>query len=387
MRYNQSYDFLTNPTIRYRVARHTIMWSATIFLVYARFEYNAIQLSSPAGQKTYIWFSTLVFGGLILLNYILITVLLREFVLRRSQVKVFVVGLAGVHVLTALLVRLHISWFVDFFTLPRLPVAYTTFAEHVLGLPLWQAAFDPVVVGVFCFSQVYSYLLLVLTPKMFKDLFLSQIKKTGLEKDNLQLEYQFLKAQVNPHFLFNTLNSLYGLSMYAPAQTPAAITKLSDLMRYTLYGTETELVPLEREISFLRNYVDLQRLRHEAKADVTFEVSGSPDGLSIAPLLLLVFVENAFKHGAQASLAPPMIQIDLTVAEKNLALNVVNNAPDCDKPKADSNGGIGHKNARRRLDLFYPGRHELTTYCQDGKYTVNLKIDLHETALPSNRRR
>ena len=409
VRLNQFYEFVTNPTLRYRLARHGLMWGVSLFIIYKRFEYNAVLLSSLAERELYINLSTLFFGGLTILDYVLITLLLRELVLRRSQMKLFVFGLIGVHVLTALLVRWNIHWFVDLFNKRHLPVAYRTFAEHVTNLSLWKTAFDPVIVGVFCFSHVYSYLLLVLMPKMFKDLFLLRVRQTGLEnaqlqlekdnlqlgndklqlekdnlqlgndklqlekdnlqlgndklqleKDNLQLgndklqlekdilklEYQYLKAQVNPHFLFNTLNSLYGLSRRFSEKTPETIAKLSELMRYTLYSTEREFVPLAEEIRFLENYLSLQRLREEAHAALAFQVHGSTDGLFIAPLLLLVFVENAFKHGTQASPAKTVVHICLAIDQGTLTLDVANNVPD-GTPRPYPDGGIGHRNVKR----------------------------------------
>ena len=488
VRLNQFYEFVTNPTLRYRLARHGLMWGVSLFIIYKRFEYNAVLLSSLAERELYINLSTLFFGGLTILDYVLITLLLRELVLRRSQMKLFVLGLIGVHVLTALLVRWNIHWFVDLFNKRHLPVAYRTFAEHVTNLSLWKTAFDPVIVGVFCFSHVYSYLLLVLMPKMFKDLFLLRVRQTGLEnaqlqlekdnlqlgndklqlekdnlqlgndklqlekdnlqlgndklqlekdnlqlgndklqlekdnlhndklqlekdnlhndklqlekdnlqlgndklqleKDNLKLEYQYLKAQVNPHFLFNTLNNLYGLSRRFSEKTPETIAKLSELMRYTLYSTEREFVPLAEEIRFLENYLSLQRLREEAHAALAFQVQGSTDGLSIAPLLLLVFVENAFKHGTQASPAKTVVHICLAIDQGTLTLDVANNVPD-GTPRPNPDGGIGHRNVKRRLDLFYPGQHDLSIDHRDGQYLVKLKINLHghAKAIPGDHR-
>ena len=134
VRLNQFYEFVTNPTLRYRLARHGLMWGVSLFIIYKRFEYNAVLLSSLAERELYINLSTLFFGGLTILDYVLITLLLRELVLRRSQMKLFVLGLIGVHVLTALLVRWNIHWFVDLFNERHIPVAYRTFAEHVTNL-------------------------------------------------------------------------------------------------------------------------------------------------------------------------------------------------------------------------------------------------------------
>ena len=385
------FQFLTDPTRRFRVTRHVVLWTVSLFLIYKRFDFNAVLLTSPAERQMYVNLSTLVFGILTVLDYILITLLLRQFVIRRSQVSLFVLGLFSVHLLTALLVYWHIGWFVDLFTLKHLPTAYRTFAHEVIGLRFWQIPFNPVLIGVFCFSLVYSYLLVVLTPKIFKDLFTISIKRgqlekdnlqlekdnLQLEKDNLQLEYLFLKAQINPHFLFNTLNNIFSLATYSPDKTPGAIQKLSSLMRYTLYGTEKDYVSLIEEISFLEDYLQLQRLRYSAGADLTLVVEGVPDQkLAIAPLLLIVFVENAFKHGAAKSMKPPHVKIRIAIGEAGmLSFEVVNDVDECLSTEG-AEGGIGLRNARRRLEQYYRDHYSLYIGCQNGQHQALLNIDL-----------
>ena len=371
------FQFLTDPTRRFRVARHVVLWTVSVFLIYKRFDFNAVLLTSPAERQMYVNLSTLIFGGLTILDYALITLLLRQFVIRRSQVSLFVLGLFGVHLLTAILVYWHVGWFVDLFTLQHLPIAYRTFAHDVIGLRFWQIPFNSVLIGVFCFSLVYSYLLVVLTPKIFKDLFTTNVRRAQLEKDNLQLEYLFLKAQVNPHFLFNTLNNIFSLATYSPEKAPSAIQKLSALMRYTLYGTETDYVPLAQEISFLKDYLQLQRLRYSAAANLTLVVEGLPDPkLIIAPLLLIVFVENAFKHGAAKSMKPPYVKIRIAIGEAGmLSFEVFNDVDECLVTEAD-NGGIGLRNARRRLEQYYRDHYSLDIGYQGSEHQIFLKLDL-----------
>ncbi len=180
------FQFLTDSTLRFRVARHVVLWTVCLFVIYERFDFNGALLTSPAERQMYVNLSTLIFGGLAILDYVLITLLLRQFVIRRSQISLFVLGLLGVHFLTAFLVYWHVVWFVDLFTFSHLPVAYRTFAHGVMGLRFWQVPFNAVLVGGFCFSLVYSYLLVVLTPKIFKDLLALSTRRAQLKKDNLQ---------------------------------------------------------------------------------------------------------------------------------------------------------------------------------------------------------
>ncbi|MBU1822650.1 MAG: sensor histidine kinase [Bacteroidetes bacterium] len=270
--------------------------------------------------------------------------------------------------------------------MPRLPVVYRNFADHVMGLAVWQLPFDSVLVLIFCFSMVYTYLIYALSVKLFKDLVVQRTRGAHLEKENIQLEFDFLKAQVNPHFLFNTLNNIYSFSIQAPDRVPGTLLKLADLMRYTLYQTEAPLVPLSQELSFLRSYVELQRIRHEDDTPLSFEVHGTPGTLTIAPLLLIVFVENAFKHGPQASAQRGWVRIRATVENGQLRFEV-SNSTHAPAEQTEERGGVGLTNAQRRLNLLYPDRHQLTRKQEADSYHVLLLLDLHGKPLPGRDRR
>ncbi len=383
---NTFFQFLLDPAPRYRVARHGLLWSVMTFLIYERFNYNAIQLTDAADRTAYVTLSTLIFAGLIILDYLLVAKLIRSFLFQRFRPVLFCTGLLGVHFLTVLLVRWHVVWFVQWFTLPRLPVVYRNFADHVMGLAVWQLPFDSVLVLIFCFSMVYTYLIYALSVKLFKDLVVQRTRGAHLEKENIQLEFDFLKAQVNPHFLFNTLNNIYSFSIQAPDRVPGTLLKLADLMRYTLYQTEAPLVPLSQELSFLRSYVELQRIRHEDDTPLSFEVHGTPGTLTIAPLLLIVFVENAFKHGPQASAQRGWVRIRATVENGQLRFEV-SNSTHAPPEQTEERGGVGLTNAQRRLNLLYPDRHQLTRKQEADSYHVLLLLDLHGKPLPGRDRR
>jgi two-component system, LytTR family, sensor kinase len=382
---NTFFQFLLDPAPRYRMARHGLLWSAMTLLMYERFRYNATLIDSAADRTAYVTLSTLIFVGLILLDYLLMAKLIRLFLFQHFRPLHFLAGLLGVHFLTVLLVRWHVVWFVHWFTLPRLPVAYQNFADHVMGLAVWQLPFDSVLVFIFCFSLVYTYLIYALSVKLFKDLVVQRTRGVHLEKENLRLEFDFLKAQVNPHFLFNTLNNIYSFSIQAPDRVPGTILKLAELMRYTLYQTEEPLVPLSRELSFLRTYVELQRIRHEADTPLSFEIHGTPGTLTIAPLLLIVFVENAFKHGPQASVQRGWVRIRTTVNNGQLRFEVSNSTHPTSE-RTEEPGGVGLANAQRRLDMLYPDRYQLTTKQEADSYHVLLLLDLHGKPIPGGHR-
>jgi LytS/YehU family sensor histidine kinase len=184
-----------------------------------------------------------------------------------------------------------------------------------------------------------------------------------LHSDQLAAELAFLKSQVNPHFLFNTLNNVYSLAELKSDDAPAAILKLSHLMRYMLYEAHAPRVPLTNEIEHLRTYVDLQRLRLDPdQVPIDFIIEGDPHGHLIEPMLLIPFVENAFKHGISFQ-HPSDINLHLRVDDHGLAFTVRNRVvfgPTSETPAgANPVGGVGLTNVRQRLKLLYPGRHEL----------------------------
>ena len=192
----------------------------------------------------------------------------------------------------------------------------------------------------------------------------------------LQTELALLKSQVNPHFFFNTLNNLYALSLDKSERVPEVILKISDLMRYMLESSKNKKVELIQEINFLQNYLSLERLRMSTKSDVNFNVAGKADGKMIAPMLLIPFIENSFKHGISTSTKNKYIHIDLKIEENNLLFFAENNKQENNKEDEHSSSKSGLKNVTRRLELLYPDRHKLEIEEKEKSYKVNLEIKL-----------
>jgi LytS/YehU family sensor histidine kinase len=218
--------------------------------------------------------------------------------------------------------------------------------------------------------------------KLANSLWVSEKQKKALETERLNAELNFLKLQINPHFLFNTLNSIYSQAHLKSEQTEHSILKFSQIMRYVLYDSTTEKIPLSRDIEYIRNYIDLQKLRLSKNVTIQYEVSGISEELLIPPLLLITFIENAFKHGISYT-SPSAINIKIAVIGNELLLTVGNTiVKKREDPGEKSAGGVGLTNARRRLDVLYPGRYELEISDNKSIYVVNLKIVLnHETEL------
>lgn len=205
-----------------------------------------------------------------------------------------------------------------------------------------------------------------------------------LENRQLLSELRFLKAQVNPHFLFNTLNNLYYLAVNQSEQTPEVVAKLSGMMRYMIHESNEETVLLSKEVAYMENYLELERLRLNEEVPITFEVHGDIDHNRITPLILITFLENAFKHGISNAGGNSWITIHLQVAgDGTLHYEVANSQVRDAKKTVREASGIGLANVRRRLDLSYPGRHELTVMEDKERFRIHLKIQLNGPYLPN----
>ena len=201
-------------------------------------------------------------------------------------------------------------------------------------------------------------------------------KKHNLETDNLQLQLQTLKMQLHPHFLFNTLNSIYGMSLVGEKETPSFILRLSDMMRYMLYDCRKNYVPLEKDVAFLKNYLEMEKKRYpDAAISVDIRNETKP-AKEIAPLMFIPFLENAFKHGSQRVSDAGFIRGQLICYDKEVLFELSNSIwPDAPDTPTDY-GGVGIENVKKRLELYYPGGYELHIRKTQGEYIVNLKISL-----------
>lgn len=194
-----------------------------------------------------------------------------------------------------------------------------------------------------------------------------------VEKEKINSELQFLKTQLNPHFLFNSLNAIYSLSVKKSSDTSDAIINLSELMRYMLYEADKAAVPLHKELEYIQNFVKLQRLRLSDSENVTLKISGEDKGKTIPPLLFISFIENAFKYGTDFE-GKTNVKINLSIREDSLQLYVMNKIGVFKKKSKSS--GVGLINIKNRLNLLYPDSHELIVE-NDGKtYEVSLLLKL-----------
>ena len=196
------------------------------------------------------------------------------------------------------------------------------------------------------------------------------------EKQKTEAELKALKAQINPHFFFNTLNSIYSMALDKDDRLPKTILQLSDLMRYFLYESRDNFIPLKKELDVVDNYMALQRLRSGKELNIETQRTGSVNGQQIAPLLLITFLENAFKHGAKGHSIGSFIKLNIAVEKNKLFFSVLNNKGMIDKIKTTDHGGLGLENIKRQLELLYPGKHSLAIKDMKDSFAVELQLAL-----------
>ncbi|HVU55134.1 MAG TPA: histidine kinase [Puia sp.] len=235
------------------------------------------------------------------------------------------------------------------------------------------------------FLQEYYYVLagnfytvfIIVAFKALKDKIRSDRRTTLLEREKTENELRFLKSQMNPHFLFNAINSIYVLIKKDPDFAGHTLVKFADMLRYQLYECNADVIPIEKEISYLENYIQLEKLRKGELVNTSFSVSASTGKFSIAPLLLIPFVENAFKYVSNCPGKNNFVMVDLNYQDNIFELSVENSMDeDAMMPKEKTWGGIGLENVRRRLQLIYDGSHALDISTKEDVFSVLLTIKI-----------
>ncbi len=209
---------------------------------------------------------------------------------------------------------------------------------------------------------------------IFKKWYLDEQKNKKLAEEKMAAELNFLKSQVHPHFLFNTLNNLYALTLIKSEKTPDIVLKLSDLLDYMIYKSNDDFVPLDKELEIIEGYIELEKMRYNERLELNYEIKGEASTHQIAPLILLPFIENCFKHGASKDRIKPSIDIRIKIDPAFLSLKANNSIPEEKENSEQEIEGIGLNNVKRRLELIYPEKHELVIRKEDKVFEVELKI-------------
>lgn len=367
-----TYDFVFSTEPRVRLARHGVFWA--LFWLFSMLIYGTRPMQwlhenrgmdlLEAALKGWIWAGVDAFFYLashLVLTYGLIYGLMPRYVYQ-GKYGAFFAGLvllmlssAAVAAATTVFVvnPLHARW--------NLPTAGDAF-------------FYSMIAGLRGATTIAGFAAAI---KLTKRFFLQQRQLHGIQREKLSAELQLLKAQVHPHFLFNTLNNLYALTRRQAPEAPGVVLRLSNLLSYVLYECDAPEVPLNQEIQFLKNYVALEQLRYGDRLDVSLNFTGDIHGRNIAPLLLIPFLENAFKHGTSEQLDQAWISLNLAVEGRTLTFQLLNSR-DPEGDETHLTGGIGLQNVRKRLDLLYPERHDLNLHAEADAFLVTLKLELSE---------
>jgi sensor histidine kinase YesM len=272
-----------------------------------------------------------------------------------------------------------------YFTFSVITLALLSLAALIMTAGIWgiyqmEGAKFPVTL-----LQEYSYVLIgniytvfiIVAVRSIKDKIRSDRRTALLEKEKTENELRFLKSQMNPHFLFNAINSIYVLIKKDPDFAGLTLVKFADMLRYQLYECNADVIPIEKEISYLENYIQLEKLRKGEMVNTSFSVSASTGKFSIAPLLLIPFVENAFKYVSSCPGKDNFVMVDLNYQDNIFELSVENSMDeDAMMPKEKTWGGIGLENVRRRLQLIYDGCYALDISTKDDVFSVLLTIKI-----------
>ncbi|RKN00506.1 sensor histidine kinase, partial [Aquimarina sp. AD1] len=230
--------------------------------------------------------------------------------------------------------------------------------------------------SVYC-PAVYTYALIMLAVKAIKTRFEEKHQIEILQKEKATSELKFLKAQIQPHFLFNTLNNLYALTLAKSDLAPKVVLKLSELLDFILYQSDQASISIEKEIELIQGFIDLESLRYGNALDVSFEKRVDDLNTQIAPLVLLPLIENAFKHGVSSDPKNAKIHIDLLVSGNSIKFKVFNTKlNDSVKEVTNTKSGIGTSNLKRQLEINYPNKYTLEIDEKQDSYFVELLIDL-----------
>lgn len=330
-----------------RVALHLIFWVCIVC-------YLAWGFGLAKNTREGFLYSLLYLPGNLLMTYTLLYFLTPKYLVRKKYIQFFA-GLA--------LLLLICS-------------CYAVFANMLMGVSPGNFKRTSVDTGqnVLPFIHVAG---IAFSIKFLQNWRLQRHETTVAQNAQLKAELELLKAQVHPHFLFNTLNNLYSHTLEQSDLAPGIVLKLSHLLRFMLYESKSPEIPLKTEVYIIQSYMELEQVRYGKRLDVSFVCRGELSDKKIAPLLLLPFVENAYKHGPSQQLDLCWISFDLAVEDKWIRFKLINSFDEDDQDKPEVNtGGMGLQNVKRRLELIYPNKYSLDIRAEDDMFIVNLDLQI-----------
>ena len=373
------YDFVFSEQRSYRLQRHLTFWIS--WCLYFALTFLVPTYWVPAwnlkGRMPQIeQYGILISCLRILMNSVLMTIvhmmlvygILYFFIPRylSKSKKRFITTLMLAFFITIIACINLLNFVLTFFISTRMGF-FDKMPDMDFIVPIWirQIVFNyPTVVG------------FAVAIKLLKRWYLKQKETEQLTREKINAELQLLKAQVHPHFLFNTLNNIYSFILNGSPKAPQIIKKLSSLLKYILNDCDRPLVPLKKELSMIGDYMELERIRYGDRLSMSIHVQGSAEGKMISPLLLIPFVENSFKHGTSRMLTHPWVKLDINIESDSLHFKISNNRPGSNDETVFKKG-IGLNNVKKRLQLLYPQGYSLIISENEMSYDVAMKITLH----------
>jgi hypothetical protein len=338
-------EFIFSP--KYGVLRHLSFWLLWLFgwtgfltMIWSTFTDNFIRIA--------LWIPVFITFSYPVSNITIPKLLLKD------KYLVF---------LGSILIWLVVGWFLSVYYLKYVSAPALTRMGKPPGEGYAWQCFLCVMTTAACFSSL----------SLGKQWLLKQRDFLRAQQEKTTAELQLLKAQVHPHFLFNTLNNIYSFSLDGSPKTPELILKLSSLLSYMLYDCKAEEVRLEKEVQIMKDYIDLERERYGNTIEISWTVEGDIRDNFISPLLMLPFLENTFKHGASEQIEKPWIGVDISVANNILKFKITNSK---NEYISHRDNGIGINNVKKRLEFIYPGKHELKINDEGDFFAVSLMVKL-----------
>lgn len=356
------HEFIFTKKSPQRLYRHIAFW-------FAYFLFSWFASLHPFLDKTTLGKYIVVHGGELILHvttqiifcYFIIYFLWPKFLDRRRYLS-FGIGVA------LSFIAIYGIFFVETITIFRA-------LHNYAGMPFWNGT--PVILWI-NFVGAVSYMTMsigvTVAIKVLKQFYIKVQENQQLTRENANAELQLLKAQVHPHFLFNTLNNIYAFTLNKSMQAPQLVMNLSDTLQYMITDCEAEMVSLQQELKMIKDYVDLEKVRYGDRLDFAIEISGETENKKIVPLLMIPFIENSFKHGASKMLRDPWIKLFIQADEAILHFTLINSKPSTEVPLGK--GGIGLVNVKKRLQLLYPNNHLVNFESTVNTFTVNMQVPL-----------
>lgn len=336
-----------------RIALHVFFWMIYLFTYSFLYGYRSGKVLDAMVQSLY----TLPID--MLTTYFSIYYLIPRFLLKRKYVLYFIF-LIGSTFIAALITRIIYYYYVYPHYNPQYDIsAYPLFSFSILITTY----------------NIYPVVIFASAIKLLKTLLEERYKRMDLEIQNKSSELALLRNQINPHFLFNTLNNIHTLISKNSEKAADALLRLSEIMRYMLYETTVDFVPVENEIEYIQSYIELQKLRLSNPQNLDYYLNPNIEGFKIAPMLFIPFIENAFKHSDKKNTTIPIF-IKLDIQNEILYFESSNPKKDSKDVSLDKIGGIGLKNVRRRLELLYPDKYNLDISSNNSVYNVRLKLKI-----------